>query len=78
MGISGTDAELCQDDRIVAKYKIIVDELQQPISRIQRVQKFLLMPYALTPESGLITPSSKLMRGVIAKRFKAEMEALAH
>ena len=78
MGISGTDAELCQDDRIVAKYKIILDELQQPISRIQRVQKFLLMPYALTPESGLITPSSKLMRGVIAKRFKAEMEALAH
>ncbi len=46
------------------------------ISRAQHVQDFHIMPEEFTVENGLLTPTLKLKRKEVVKKYAAEIEAM--
>lgn len=55
--------------------KIISEGLEKAnekaISNAQKVQKFTIIPFEFTVDSGLLTPTMKLKRKIINQRFEA-------
>ncbi|NJP73928.1 long-chain fatty acid--CoA ligase, partial [Streptomyces sp. C1-2] len=46
------------------------------VSKAESVRKFRVLPGQFTEESGHLTPSLKLKRGVVAKDFASEIEEI--
>ncbi|WP_395695216.1 AMP-dependent synthetase/ligase [Nocardioides sp.] len=53
-----------------------IAELNDLVSRAEGVRRFLLLADEWTPAGGLLTPTSKLRRVAIQKRFSSEIDAL--
>ncbi|HZG04240.1 MAG TPA: AMP-dependent synthetase/ligase [Streptomyces sp.] len=68
--------ELLADPDLLAAVQQAVDDGNAAVSRAESVRKFRLLPTQFTEESGHLTPSLKLKRGVVAKDFAREIEAL--
>ncbi len=76
-GKSGLSHEaLLQDKELVAELQLAVDAGNALVSRAESVRKFKVLSIQFTEDSGHITPSLKLKRGVVAKDFADEIEAL--
>ncbi|GGB40450.1 AMP-dependent synthetase [Flexivirga endophytica] len=53
-----------------------VDELNLGLNRWEQIKKFIILPRDLTVEEGEITPSLKLKRTVVTRKFKDELDHL--
>ncbi|NNG40394.1 long-chain fatty acid--CoA ligase [Flexivirga sp. ID2601S] len=53
-----------------------IDELNLGLNRWEQVKKFVILPRDLTVEQGEITPSLKLKRTVVTRKFKDELDSL--
>ncbi len=71
-----TAAELADDPELLAAVQLAVDDGNAQVSRAESVRRFRILPGQFTEESGLLTPSLKLKRAVVADSFAAEIEAL--
>lgn len=71
-----TREELAGDADLQAELQRAVDEGNETVSRAESVRKFRVLSTQFTEESGHITPSLKLKRGVVAKDFADEIDAL--
>ena len=71
-----TIAELASDPEMIAEIQVAVDEANQAVSRAESVRRFLILPVDFTEQSGHLTPSLKVRRGVVMKDFAAEIDAL--
>ena len=71
-----TVAELRSDPDLLAAIQQAVDEGNAAVSKAESVRKFRILPTQFTEEAGHITPSLKLKRGVVAKEFASEIEAI--
>ncbi|MET7638824.1 AMP-dependent synthetase/ligase [Streptomyces sp. NPDC005438] len=69
-------AELLADADLLASLQQAVDEGNKAVSRAESVRKFAVLDTQFTEESGHITPSLKLKRGVVTKDFAEQIEAL--
>ncbi|MCI0386552.1 long-chain fatty acid--CoA ligase [Streptomyces sp. CNQ085] len=76
-GKSGLSRErLLEDPELLAAVQRAVDDGNAAVSRAESVRKFRLLADQFTEESGHLTPSMKLKRGVVARDFTREIEAL--
>ncbi|WP_410538875.1 AMP-dependent synthetase/ligase [Streptomyces sp. KL2] len=76
-GKSGLSRErLLEDPELLAAVQRAVDDGNAAVSRAESVRKFRLLATQFTEDSGHLTPSMKLKRGVVAKDFAQEIEAL--
>ncbi|MGY1453918.1 AMP-dependent synthetase/ligase [Streptomyces sp. SS8] len=76
-GKSGLSRErLLEDPELLAAVQKAVDDGNAAVSRAESVRKFRLLATQFTEDSGHLTPSMKLKRGVVAKDFAQEIEAL--
>ena len=76
-GKSGLSHEqLLADGELLDELQRAVDEGNQAVSKAESVRKFRVLQHQFTEESGHVTPSLKLKRGVVAKDFADEIEAL--
>lgn len=71
-----THEALLEDPDLLAELQRAVDGGNALVSRAESVRKFRVLRTQFTEESGHITPSLKLKRGVVAKDFADEIEAL--
>ncbi|MET7509009.1 long-chain fatty acid--CoA ligase [Streptomyces albidoflavus] len=71
-----TAASLREDPELLAEIQRAVDDGNAAVSKAESVRKFRVLPSQFTEESGHITPSLKLKRGVVLKDFADEIEAL--
>lgn len=71
-----TAAELADDAELRAAVQLAVDDGNAQVSRAESVRKFRILPGQFTEESGHLTPSLKLKRGVVEKDFAQEIEEL--
>jgi long-chain acyl-CoA synthetase len=69
-------AALLQDGDLLAELQKAVDGGNALVSRAESVRKFRVLDTQFTEESGHITPSLKLKRGVVAKDFADDIETL--
>lgn len=76
MGVTGDDAALCADAKVIAVYKKLIDEALAGLADFEKIRKFKLVPATLTVEGGELTPTMKLKRGVVAEKFKADIDGL--
>ncbi|MGK5451010.1 AMP-dependent synthetase/ligase [Streptomyces radiopugnans] len=76
-GKSGLSGErLLEDPELLAAVQQAVDDGNAAVSRAESVRKFRVLATQFTEDSGHLTPSMKLKRGVVAKDFAQEIEAL--
>lgn len=53
-----------------------IDAVNEKLSRFETIKKFIIAPYEFGIESGELTPSMKLKKKEIMKRFQSEIDAL--
>ena len=76
-GIEGlSNEQLISNDIVIQKYEAIVNDLNQSFGRVEQIKKFKLMPREFTQENGELTPTLKLKRKVIARKFQDDIENL--
>ncbi|MGH8891907.1 MAG: AMP-dependent synthetase/ligase [Actinomycetes bacterium] len=69
-------AEAAEDADVLAEIQGAVDEANKAVSRAEAIKKFRILAVDWTEESGALTPSMKLKRGVVMKEHAAEVDAL--
>jgi long-chain acyl-CoA synthetase len=71
-----TPADLAEDPDLLADLQLAVDDANKAVSRAESIRKFRVLGVDFTTDNGYITPSLKVKRGVVAKDFAADIEAL--
>ncbi len=69
-------AEAAEDPDVIAEIQLAVDDANKAVSKAEAIKKFKILPAEWTEESGALTPSMKLKRGVVMKEHAAEVDAL--
>jgi len=76
-GIAFSDRrELIARRQVKDLYEDIVHELNQGLAKFEQLKKVLLVPDEFTIATGEITPSMKLKRKVVEKKYSAQIDAL--
>lgn len=77
LGINSSKFEdLCRDEKIRERFAEIVEGVNKDLSRYEQVKTFELVPHELTVEGGEITPTLKLKRRIVEKKFGDLIEEL--
>ena len=69
-------AELAEAPELIAEIQSAVDQANKAVSRAESIRRFRVLPVDFTEQSGYLTPSLKVRRGVVAKDFAADIDAL--
>ncbi|SHH31333.1 AMP-dependent synthetase/ligase [Streptomyces sp. 3214.6] len=76
-GIPGTSTEALLDHPAIrAQVQTIVDQANALLSRPEQIKRFVLLPSLWGIESGELTPTLKMRRAAISKRYRDQIEAL--
>ncbi|MFJ6213897.1 AMP-dependent synthetase/ligase [Streptomyces sp. NPDC092296] len=71
-----TVADLGDDPDLLAAVQAAVDDGNKAVSKAEAVKKFRILQAHFSEDSGHLTPSLKLKRGVVLKDYAADVEAL--
>ena len=69
-------AEAAEDPDVLAEIQSAVDDANKAVSKAEAIKKFRILTVDWTEDSGALTPSMKLKRGVVMKEHAAEVDAL--
>ena len=73
-GIStGDNAALAKDPKVVAEYQKIVDGVNKELAQYETMKRICVVPDEWTVESGELTPSMKLKRRIVAKKYEGQI-----
>ena len=53
-----------------------LDAVNEELARVEQVKKFRILPRPFSVETGELTPTLKLKRSVVARKFAAEIESM--
>lgn len=76
LGQSHSPRELCDHPDIIARFQRLIDKANEGMSHWSTIKRFVLVPAELTIENGLLTPTLKVKRSEVAKRFLDEIARL--
>ncbi len=68
--------ELLEHPRILSLYEAAIKDVNKDLSRFETLKRFCLLPDPFTPETGEITPTQRLRRKVIEKRYHDEIDGM--
>ena len=68
--------ELLEDPRILDFFRRRIEEKMVGLPSYERIKKFRMLPKELTQEAGELTPTLKLKRRVIEKRYENVIESI--
>ena len=80
IGWSGL-AQAVNDPQVIDKYKRIVDRFNPRFNKVEQIKKFTLIPHEWTPtkpqgDEAELTPTMKLKRRVILRKYAEQIEEL--
>jgi long-chain acyl-CoA synthetase len=73
---SASLADLADSPEMIAEIQTAVDDANKAVSRAESIRRFRILPADFTEQDGYLTPSLKVRRGVVAKDFAADIDAL--
>ena len=68
--------EACQNPEILETLQAYVDAVNRKFNRWEQIKKWTLVAEPLAVESGMMTPTFKLRRGAVEKRFHDQIEKM--
>ena len=68
--------QAAEDPDVLAEIQGAVDHANKAVSKAESIKKFKILAIDWTEDSGALTPSMKLKRGVVMKEHAAEVDAL--
>jgi len=71
-----TNEEMITHPQVLARFKRIVDRFNKSFGETEQVKRFKLIGYPWSVDSGELTPTLKLRRNFINKKFEEEIEKL--
>jgi long-chain acyl-CoA synthetase len=71
-----TNEEMIKHPQIQAKFKRIVDKYNKFFGESEQIKRFKLVGYSWSVETGELTPTLKLRRNYISRKFEEVIEAL--
>jgi long-chain acyl-CoA synthetase len=75
-GISKTYAELVKSDEVRALMTPYFDEVNKSLAKYESVKQFSVIPTDLTVEEGELTPSLKVKRKVVEKKYATMLDKM--
>jgi long-chain acyl-CoA synthetase len=75
-GVSGDDASLLQNDRVLALMRDQVDKYSGECKQFEKIKKFMLIAEDFSIENGMLTPKMSVKRRVVIERYGEQLEAL--
>jgi long-chain acyl-CoA synthetase len=73
-GVATSDpAGMVKDKKVVSEYQRIVDEVNRGLAHYETMKRMKVVPEEWTVEGGELTPSMKLKRRVVEKKYAAEI-----
>ncbi len=76
-GIEGKSLEeLAREPRMLEAVQAGVDEANRHLARVEQIKKFTVVPGDWAPGGDELTPTMKLKRSPIAKKYAAEIQAM--
>jgi long-chain acyl-CoA synthetase len=75
-GVSGSIEELVKNDKVKQKVGQELEEYSKEFRAFDKIKKFALIPEDFTVQNEMLTPSMKLKRRNVLKKWGAEIEAL--
>jgi long-chain acyl-CoA synthetase len=75
-GKKGSLATLARDPDVIAALQAAVDETNRTVSQAEWIRRFEVLPVEWSEETGELTPSLKLRRNVVLRRYRRQVDAL--
>ncbi len=72
---AATRRDLVKNERMIVLYQGIVDQVNMTLANFETIKRFLVVPDEWSLDTGELTPSLKLKRRVILKKYEAEIAA---
>ncbi len=69
-------ADLCEDAQLRATVQEAVDDANKAVSKAEAIKAFVVLPDDFTEANGMITPSLKVKRAVVADHYAAVIEKI--
>jgi long-chain acyl-CoA synthetase len=69
-------SELIKNPKILALVQKTIDEVNKQLASFETIKKFVILPVDFTVESGELTPSLKVRRSFVNKRYKNELDSM--
>jgi long-chain acyl-CoA synthetase len=69
-------ADLRDDPALMAEIQTVVDEANRAVSKAESIRVFRILPGDFTETNGMLTPSLKVKRTVVAKEYADEIAAI--
>ncbi|MCX5848981.1 MAG: long-chain fatty acid--CoA ligase [Deltaproteobacteria bacterium] len=68
--------ELIKNPEVIKLFEHEIEEQMKDYARVEQIRKFLLMEKEWSQDSGEMTPTMKLKRSIIRKKYEKEIESL--
>ena len=76
LGVDGDVRSMAADDRVRERLQQDVDQANSQFARIEQVKKFTVLEDDLSQEAGELTPTMKVKRAVVERRYADTFDAL--
>jgi long-chain acyl-CoA synthetase len=76
VGFDGDMASFAREPRVVAEIQHAVDQANQHVSKAEAIKRFAILPNEWTIEGEELTPTLKLKRRVVLRKYAQEIEDL--
>ena len=68
--------ELITNEKVIKKYEQEIERLNTQLDKAMKIKKFSLVCEEWTPESGELSPTLKLKRKILVKKYKTKLDFL--
>jgi len=74
LALTGSDAELLRTPQILQLYESLVAQVNTSLAPFERIKRFCLLDQELQIESGEVTPTMKVKRDVVVRKYASSVE----
>ena len=72
----GSAADLVDDPELRGEIAAAIEEANRAVSRAEQIRKFRILPGDFSEEGGELTPTLKVRRSVVTRRYADDIAAL--
>jgi long-chain acyl-CoA synthetase len=70
------DVDFLRSGKVISDIQKTVDEVNADLNKWEQIQKFAIIKHPISIENDELTPSMKIRRHIIEKKYKEEIESL--